>query len=391
MTFFFLWKIIAIILAFGYAGLMAIYFFGWKKIPVFELPKNAHIQTFEGFCTISVVIAARNEGENIVNCLDSIFKNDYPRNLFEVIVVDDFSEDSTAFLVENYRINGRVRLLKLANFVKNRSEINAFKKKCLEIGIKNATGDLIFTTDADCIVPPNWLKISAVFYEKNRPKMIAGPVLFFQEKTVFQKFQSLDFAGMMGITGAGIAGRWQHMANGANLIFEKKTFFEIDGYAGIDGLASGDDMLLMQKMIQRWPNSILFLKNVDATVVTEAKKTWADFFSQRLRWASKSAVYPEIRVTMALGWVWLFCVNLAISLVLLPFFVKKLLFLTFFQVLTKAVSDYFLLHQMTNFFKRKDLMRFYWPSFFMHLFYIVTVGFGSIFIKKYDWKGRQVH
>ncbi len=396
MTLLFFWKLAAIMLALGYAGLMAAYFLGWKKLPVFEPGPGlnegvalSHPLIVQTGPKLSIIIAARNEELSILNCINSILNNDYPKHLFEIIVIDDFSEDMTVELIELQHFTN-VRVIKLSDFIDDRNAINSFKKKAIEIGINHSIGELIITTDADCIVPKNWLFLLTSFYERNRSRMIAAPVNFYQENTLLERFQSLDFAGMMGITGAGIAGGWQHMANGANLLFERKTFEEIGGYGGIDGPASGDDMLLMQKIGQRWPGSVLFLKNRDATVLTKAKPDWAGFFSQRLRWGTKSSVYPEKLVTATLGLVWLFCVNLILSTIFWLAFGRNWGWFILFQFALKMLADFFFLRQMTGFFNRRDLMRWFLPSFFIHIFYIVAVGTASIFVKKYEWKGRRV-
>ena len=107
-----------------------------------------------------------------------------------------------------------------------------------------------------------------------------------EEESLFERFQSLDYIGMMGITGAGVQGNFSHICNGANLAYEKKLFYEVGGFKDIDHVASGDDMLLMQKVARFYPKSLGFLKNSEATVLTKAKPTIKDFLSQRMRWAN---------------------------------------------------------------------------------------------------------
>lgn len=374
---------VSVFLMFAYACIMLVYLFGWKKMAEFQLNSLSPKTTF------SIIIPARNETENIGNCIESILSNNYPRELFEIIVVDDFSEDDTASFVEK-NFKNSIKLIRLAEFVSDRNSINSFKKKAIEIGISNSRNELILTTDADCLCPTNWLELIDQFHQQQSFKMLAAPVNFHKENNTLERFQSLDFMGLMGITGAGISGRWQRMANGANLCFPRKTFSEIGGFAGIDHLASGDDMLLMQKMAARWPDGIFFLKNPLAAVLTRAKPDWRGFFSQRLRWASKSAIYPEWRVTAVLAGVFLFCLNLMVLAALLPFFSQKLAGLLFVELAVKAFFDFLFLQTMARFFHREDLLRAFWPSFFLHIFYIVIVGSASQFVKKYAWKGRVV-
>jgi cellulose synthase/poly-beta-1,6-N-acetylglucosamine synthase-like glycosyltransferase len=181
------------------------------------------------------------------------------------------------------------------------------------------------------------------------------------------------------------------MCNGANLAYEKSAFYEVDGFEGINQIASGDDMLLMQKIAERHPDKIGFLKNKNATVYTRAKPNLKSFLSQRIRWASKSTHYKEWRVTFILGMVFLFCSNILLSLILIPVLGLFALKIFIGQLLTKLITDYFFLGKMARFFDRKDLMRSYFFSQILHILYIVVVGILGNLIKKYEWKGRQVN
>ncbi len=372
----------SIVLSLFYIYIIWRYIIEWDKIDLFKIPSNYAPSTF-----VSIIIPARNEAENIQKCLSSILQQTYPSELFEVIVIDDHSEDETVQIVKGIE-NQQLKLLRAADYTKG-DELHSFKKKAVEIGVSNAKGQLIVTTDADCIVGQNWLKTITSFYETKKSKFIASPVNFFGEKNLFERFQSLDFLGMMGVTGGGIQGNLMNMCNGANLAYEKKVFEEVNGFDGINHLASGDDMLLMQKVAQRYPNGIGFLKNKDVVVYTQAQPTLKSFFNQRIRWASKTAAYKEWKVNFILVMVFLFCCNIILSLFLIPVF-GFIMFLVFaLQLLIKIIMDYFFLGKMTAFFNRKDLMSSFLPAQFLHIVYIVTIGFLSVFVKKYIWKGRK--
>jgi len=360
------------------------YLNGWKATPKWNIPNNFSPQT-----KVSILIPARNEAENILSCIQSILKQNYPSHLFEIILIDDHSDDGTAKIIQQLN-QPNIQILALKDFVKNREALTSFKKKAIEIAIKHSNGELIITTDADCIVPKNWLNHIVSLYEKEQPKFIAAPVNFYNEKSLFEKFQSLDFIGMMGVTGAGITKQFMSMCNGANLAYEKKVFNEVNGFRGIDHLASGDDMLLMQKIAERYPNRIRFLKNKNATVLSLPQPTLKSFANQRIRWASKSSSYPEFQITIMLALVFFFCVNILLSILLIPFFGKKMLWIFLFQFFTKIIIDFFFLKKMSDFFGRKDLMRIFFPAQIMHILYIGSIGFVANLKKEYNWKGRKV-
>ncbi|MEM6963551.1 MAG: glycosyltransferase [Bacteroidota bacterium] len=375
---------ISIFLSLAYVLIILRYLEGWKALPDWEIPFD-----FSPSTKVSILIPARNEAANIQRCMQSILSQNYPIHLFEIILIDDHSEDDTVTLVKKMNAKN-IQILYLKDYVADRSSLTAFKKKALEIGIKKSIGELIVTTDADCVVPKNWLGYLVSFYEKKAVKFIAAPVNFYEEHSLFERFQSLDFMGMMCITGAGIHRRFMNMCNGANLAYEKKAFYAINGFEGINQIASGDDMLLMQKMSKQFPNQIGFLKNKKATVLTRAVPDLKSFVAQRIRWGSKSGNYQEFQIIIILGFVFLFCVNILLNFLLLPFFFSTLIWIFFFQLFTKTIIDYFFLKSMSDFFERKDLMNVFFPSQILHIIYIAVIGFLSNLKKEYHWKGRKV-
>ena len=200
--------------------------------------------------------------------------------------------------------------------------------------------------------------------------------------------------GLIGITGAGYYLGWHQMANGANLAYRKQVFEIVEGYSGNAHLASGDDMFLAQKVALRWPGSVRFFKNLEATVLTTAPSSWRRFWQQRLRWGTKNAAMPSWPLRLSLLSVFLFCWSIWLNLALAiytasagnqaPYFAIFL-----FQIAFKAFFDYFFLSEMCDFFKRKDLLRWFLPSCFLHTAYIALLGTASIFSKNYKWKGRK--
>ena len=219
-------------------------------------------------------------------------------------------------------------------------------------------------------------------------------MLFSGERNILGKFQTLDFAGMMCITGAGIAARTTRLCNGANLAYPKAVFAEVGGYANNENLASGDDMFLLHKIAAQYPDSIRFLKSNTATILTEPKHDWRDFVAQRLRWGTKNTQYSDWRVTAVLGAVWLFSVSFFVTTALLPlFYFYNGLFgviLWLFPLMIKYVTDFVFLRKMCIFFNRKDLLtaKIFLPSFFVHLYYLAYIGLLANFRKKYVWKAR---
>lgn len=384
---------VSLLLFAGYAALIVYYTIAWKQVPDFKpLTSNSKLQTPN--LQLSIIIPARNEASNIRACLNSLLNQSYPGNLFEVIIIDDHSTDNTAALVQEYT-NQQIRLVKLSDYIETKP-VNAYKKRAIEIGISSATGELIVTTDADCIVPPNWLQTIAAFYLQTSAAFIAMPVVYNSNKNLLEIFQSLDFMTLQGITGASVYKRIHSMCNGANLAYTKQAFEEVNGFKGIDNIASGDDMLLMHKIYKRYPDKVFFLKSTEVIVQTAPMQTLKDFFNQRIRWASKADKYEDKRIFGVLLLVYLFNAllvlipvvallkNYQLSIIQLSIAQLWLLLLTL-----KTIIEIIFLYPVAKFFSKQSQLWWFPIAQPFHVCYTVIAGwlgkFGS-----YQWKERKV-
>lgn len=376
-----------------YLFLILYYRSAWNSIDDYVLAE-------EKFSTkVTVIIPARNEEKNIGLCLESITRQDFPKEQLQVIVVDDHSEDQTAAIVRKFAQKGVV-LIDLSSFIDQ--NINSYKKKAIEIAIARSTGELIITTDADCIVPPLWLRTIVSFYNEEKAKFIAMPVAFSDNTSFLGIFQSLDFMVLQGITGASVEQGVHSMCNGANLAYNKEAFFAVDGFKGIDGIASGDDMLLMHKIAVRYQEDIHFLKSPDVVVETKPMDTLRSFFNQRIRWASKADKYDDKRIFAVLLIVYLFnFLLLAIPLGLawynprftFQFFGTSVIFsLAQWWILLLIIKTWVemrFLFPVAIFFNRAKLLWWFPLAQPFHILYTVIAGwlgkFGS-----YEWKQRKV-
>ena len=385
MEFFTAYLILSLWLSLFYGYLIACALRVWKTLPIWTPPPDFHPDV-----TISVIIPARNEADNIFQCLRALAAQSYPAHLFEVIVVNDHSTDNTAEIVQRWQQQRpQIQLLHLADFLPNQP-INSYKKKALEMAIARAQGELIITTDADCIAPRHWIWLLAAFYRTTGAKCIAAPVNFHQERNLLERFQSLDYAGTMILTAAGIHTRAMRLGNGANLAYLRSVFTEVNGFEGTEHLASGDDMLLMQKIATRYPAGIHFLKNATATVLTYPKPGVRSFLQQRLRWATKSTSYRDWKITFTLAMVFLLCGNIVLSGLLIPVAGAPVIGAFVVQLAVKITFDYKLLTTACRFFGRTDLLRSFLPAQALHIAYILIIGLAGNLVKRYEWKGRRV-
>ncbi|MCB0629207.1 MAG: glycosyltransferase [Saprospiraceae bacterium] len=370
-------SLIAFLLGLTYLLLIRFYLREWEKLPIWQLPAS-----FMPTTSVSILIPARNEATRIRNCLEHIRRQNYPPDLLEILVIDDHSSDGTGALVRSLN-DPLIHIFSLP-------EGEEGKKAALAYGIHRSAGKLIITTDADCLVPEQWLSYLVSYYEAHNPVFITAPVNFFAERSALERFQSLDILGTMILTGAGIQSGTLHMSNGANLAYPKTIFEAVGGFTGIDYLASGDDMLLMHKIVQTYPGRLAFLKQPQASVHTSAVSSWRAFFQQRLRWATKSGTYQDWRIIATLSLVFFLCWGILLS-PLLVFFWGLSGLLPFLLLLTfKMVADYQLLGRAARFFNRRELMRYFWTSQLFHIIYIALIGLTANLVKQYTWKGRRV-
>lgn len=367
-------SIIVILLFIAYSMVIIRYWQDWKQIPDY-IPYGKIPVT-----TISVIVPARNEKENIGNLLQALQHQSYPKELFEIIVVDDNSTDETA---EEVKLFPGVKLLQL-----NNDRINSYKKKAIEMGISSATGALIVTTDADCLPSTAWLQTIASFYEEKKGTFIAAPVVFENNSSLLQIFQALDFLSLQGITGACVYKKRLNLCNGANLAYERKAFYEVGGFSGIDHIASGDDMLLMNKIANLSRDKVHYLKSKDAIILTQPMESWKSFFNQRIRWSSKSTQYQDKRIFFVLLLVYLF--NLSFLMLFIAGFWNYYYWLFLFGLcIAKTVIEFPFVNTIAVFFGKQRLMKYFLFFQPLHIAYTIMAGWLGQF-GKYEWKGRKV-
>lgn len=372
------------VLAVLYTGIMLAYRYWFMRLPVY-VPKEDVLGSSTFF---TVIIPARNEEQHIEACVYSILNGTYSKDHFEIWVVDDHSTDRTPFIVEEIaRQYHHVHLLKLADHVSDPALV-AYKKKAIELAVAKSKGNWIVTTDADCKLPVEWLRLMNHFICTHDVVMVAAPVIFQEDEEVHSIFQTIDFMTLQGITAAAVSAGVHAMCNGANLAYEKKAFLEVNGFAGIDHKASGDDMLLMSKLKEKFPGKIGFLYHPNAVVTTYPMPSWKAFINQRVRWASKSSQYKDLSILAVLVIVYMW--NL--SLFLLPFlgfWYPGIWLMTLLLIGYKALIEFSFVIPVARFFKKLDLLNWFIVLQPLHIGYMVIAGWlGNM--SRYTWKGRNV-
>lgn len=350
---------------------------GWGKLKR-PVANNKTLST-----KVTILIAARDEEERIRYTIEDILAQDYPKELTEVIIVDDHSNDRTAEIISSYADRG-ITLLQL----KEDKPLNSYKKKAIAKAIALSSGDFMVATDADCRMGTKWLSSVVNYYESNDLVMISSPVTYFEEQSLFERLQTLEFSFLIGIGAAFIGNNRASTCNGANFAYRKDVFYEVGGFTGIDDLASGDDELLLQKVAERYPGRIGFLKLREAIVYTHAKHNLHEFIQQRRRWASKSTKYKNKKVVaMAVG-IWLFNLSL-IANICIGFYNGYFLRLFLLEFILKAAFELLCIMPIIYFFRRANLVFLLILLSPVHIIYLAYIGLRGN-TGKYAWKGRMV-
>lgn len=270
--------ILAFVILGMYVVLIGSLFYGFQKI------KPLSDFSIEPKTSFSIIVPFRNEAENLPKLLHSISLLDYPDGLFEVILVDDESDDN--YTIANYEFSVSV--------IQNMRKSNSPKKDAIETAIQVAENNWIITTDADClIINSNWLKILNVYIQTENKRMVVAGVCYLPQSGFLHAFQNLDFLSLQGATIGSFGLNQPFMCNGANFAYEKDFFQELNGFEGNSNMASGDDVFLLQKAVLKDKNIVGFCIHNQSVVATKSEKSWSDLFQQRIRWAAKSTGYSS--------------------------------------------------------------------------------------------------
>jgi len=337
----------------------------------------------------SILIPFRNEEAHLPDLLKSLSLLNYAASLFEVILINDESHDRSVEIIADFKnLHPELNIILINRTGSSKSP----KKEALKQGIDLAEHSWIVTTDADCIVPENWLKAFDNLIVNRAPKMIVAPVSYLMQSGFIHKFQFLDFLSLQGIT-MGMFGLKKHefsqafLCNGANLCYEKESFNQVNGFLGNEAIPSGDDVFLLEKMQAQFPQQVEFIKSKDAIVLTTPKNTLTGLVQQRVRWASKTSAYKHSFAKLV--GILVFLTNLSLISGLFLAIIGNISWLHFgFVFLLKFNIDFVLLYKTAEFFDQKEQMKSYFLSSVVYPFFTVLVVLLS-FKKNYTWKERK--
>jgi cellulose synthase/poly-beta-1,6-N-acetylglucosamine synthase-like glycosyltransferase len=311
---------------------------------------------------VSVVVPCRNEEHNISSLLDSLSIQNYPTGLFEIIVVNDNSTDKTFEIATNHEGIQKIRVV-------NNESIG--KKSAIRTGISISEGDLIITTDADCQMGENWIRVIASFYKEHNPDMIICPVKLETGSGFLRSFQELEFLSLQGVTaGSALTGK-PIMCNGANLAFSKEMYLRHSNSIH-DEISSGDDIFLLHSLKSEKNSKICWIESPEAIVTTKASATIGSFLQQRKRWISKGTSYTDTDTIVA-GISTFSIVILQLVYLIGGLFNSTLLWALLVIFLIKSIPDFLIIRNTSERYGKRDIMRWFLPSQIIYPLYVMLV------------------
>lgn len=356
-----------------YFGFLLVCNVGWRK---FTMQSKPLFTNRPGF--ISVVVAVRDEEDTVLPLLDSLRFQDFPHRNFEIIFVDDHSIDRTQQIISDWITdNPQIGCRYLQG-------VGMGKKNALTEAIQNAKGELILTTDADCVLPADWISRMAVSFDKGTT-MVIGLVKIRQEKSLFSKLQALEFSSLMG---SGIALQsigFPVMCNGASLAFRKKSFETVNGYEGNLHIPSGDDEFLMRKLKKQFPGSIQSVLGT-SVVTTRHQLSLKNFIHQRLRWAGKWQANESITTKLLAVFILIFQLTFIVTLLFLV--QGKFLVGAVPLVSMKCLLEGYFLYKVSRTLHQNFSITSFLLLQLIYPIYVVTIGIAAQLLD-YEWKGRM--
>ncbi len=373
----FFWVFVTI--AFSLAALYSLGFLyatiQWLKTRTFEI--NHPLQPLP----LSILIPFRNEESNILACLNSILNQKYPKDLVEIICIDDQSTDRSSEIIRQLAINNlHIKLI---------PNKGSGKKDAIRTGMEASEFNHVLLTDADTIRDENWLFIYSNLFRYKGVKVIVGTVLMEGQRSgPFTAMQELDYIAMMSLTITAIRKHWFVNASGANMAITKDIYLEYIDSSDDREISSGDDVFLVQYAHKHHPDSILAPKNKEIIVKTSTETSWNTFLRQRIRWANKSFHYSNHRMTIIWAFIWLFHLSILALMISAVLFQGLFIKLLAFSIFSKILADFIFLSATTTYFK-KSALKYFFLSEVYHFIYVIFIGLAAIFKVPFSWKERK--
>jgi biofilm PGA synthesis N-glycosyltransferase PgaC len=318
----------------------------------------------------TILVPFRNEKETLANLVASFESLSYPKDLIEIILINDHSDDgSELYDFSNSFLNIRIIHAK-----------GEGKKNAITEGIAKASNEIIVQTDADCEVPEYWLNyLLAPFPEKD---MVCGSVVFSNSQ-----LQNSEILSYQGIGKAANHMRTPFLCNAANMAYRKSTFQDLGGFNDNISISSGDDVYLLRSF-SKAKKEIAYTLNEKCCVKTKAERSPGKYLKQRVRWASKTKKGQSFDVVLA-GIV-VFLTNVFVLFEIALNVIQGVeMGIGLIAVLSKFAIDFLFLFLVAQRMKKYlPLLSFPIASIWYSLYIVLIVILSGFYRPK--WKNRKI-
>jgi len=342
---------------------------------LFGLKRNRDYISDSSGLFVSIVIAARNEENNLPNCLESVTKQTYPSSNYEIIVVNDGSTDRTEDTCKSFI--QRYPYIKLINVKEDKFQKG--KANALAQGIDAAQGVIILITDADCMVPPTWVEQTARRY--NNDIGLIGGFTLQNAKTPFEGMQSLDWVFILGIAAAAARLKYPLGSIGNNLSFRKSAYDQIGGYRRLK-FSVTEDYTVVQAIVGSKKWKYCYPIDPKLLVVSKPCPNLLTLLRQKHRWGKGGLdMKPAGFAVMAIGFL------MHLSPLVMLYWGGVVQAASAFMI--KFIADYVFLYKILKQLNRTDEIRwFHWFEIYF-IIYVILLPFLVFFGGKVKWKGRE--
>lgn len=331
---------------------------------------------------VSIIVPAKNEEKMIGRCLDSLINQDYPKNKYEIVIINDRSTDKTQEVIKLYQ--EKHSIIKSIEIKENLSGLTG-KQNAVNEGLKICKGEIIMNIDADCIAKPKWIKNTVSCFTP-KTGLVMGFNITYNDRnslSVFAELQALDMLFLLD-SASGSIGVGVHSGCAGSNIAYRKSVLDDENFQKL-GFTITEDTAVIHAVSKNpnWDVAVMYDK--DAMVMTPAEVSWRRFIAQRIRW-TLGGLTTKSWILIPLYLAFLYHLSLII-LIPLAFFINSLQISVLLSFSIKAFIDFVRCWQVCKSFNRLDLLKFFMLYEFFMIFYSVLIGFISLFVREIEWKG----
>jgi 1,2-diacylglycerol 3-beta-glucosyltransferase len=364
-----------------YFFILAILLFSLRVLYIYvglrkEKAKDIHYQN-SNLPFISVIVPSRNEEKNIGKCLESLVESDYPKNKYEILAVNDRSDDNTEQIIKTYA--EKYDNIKLINVNPNLESNNLKgKPRALQTGYDAAKGEYIMMTDADCIVNPNWIKTTASIM-KNHDLDLMPSFTLISGNRWFDKIQSVEWIYLHTMASAGVGNNSPLGCYGNNLSINHNTYKEIGGYPKIKFSVTED--LALEQAVFNNDGKVHYRCDKNTTVTTLPVENFSEYLKQKKRWAVGG---------LGLGWKATYFVLASLSMwtaIILSIIFQHWLWLGAIGII-RILGDYVIIEHSIKKLEKEELRKWTIPSIIFFTIMELIVPF-TLLTGKVQWKGQK--